>query len=165
MPHSVPVSKLMTKPGEWPQIRSKTLIKDAIRILRILTEERKIERGHIPLVFDDDYNLLGLVRLTDLLRSVRHLCESDDKACDLGRAINPVEELVIPFPDKVRPDDSILVAIDIMTNHGVQIVPVMDDGKLKGLVKLSDIFDEVAALLFDVDEPSGTDWISDYLHI
>ena len=165
MPHSVPVSRLMTKPGEWPQIRSKTLIKDAIRILRILTEDRKIERGHIPLVFDDNYKLLGLVRLTDLLRSVRHLCEADDKACDLGKAISPVEELVIPFPGVVKPDDSILAAIDIMTNHGVQIVPVMENDKLKGLVKLSDIFDEVAALLFDEDEPSGTDWISDYLHI
>ena len=125
MPRSVPVSKLMTRPHEWPQLRAQTPIKDAIRILRILTEERKIEQGHTPLVFDDDYKLLGLVRLTDLLRNVRHLCDTDDKACDLGKAINPVEELVIPFPGSVNSEDSILEALDIMTNHGVSIVPVM----------------------------------------
>ena len=76
-----------------------------------------------------------------------------------------MEELVEPFPGFIKPDDSILAAIDIMTNSGVQIVPVMEEGKLKGMIKLSDIFDEVAALLFDEDEPKGTDWISDYLYI
>ena len=106
-----------------------------------------------------------MVKLTDLLRSVRHLCETDDKACDLGKAINPVEELVLPLPDAVKPDDSILEALDIMTNHGISIVPVMEDGKLRGVVKLSDVFDIVASLLFDEDEPKGSDWISEYLHI
>ena len=164
MPRSVPVSKLMAHPHEWPQLRAQTSIRDAIRILRILTEDRKIEKGHEPLVFDDDYRLLGLVQLTDLLRNVRHLCETEDKACDLGKALNPVEDLVIPFPGSVKPDDSILEALDVMTNHGVSTVPVMEDGKLRGVIKLSDVFDIVASLLFDEAEPKGSDWINDYLH-
>ncbi len=164
MPRSVPVSDLMISQGEWPQLRAKTQIRNAIRILRILTEERKLARGHsTPLVLDDDYNLLGLIRLTDLLRAVRHLC-GNEESCELGKAVSPVSELVIPFPGSVKPDDSILVALDIMTNHSVSLVPVIKDGKLKGIIKLSDIFNTVASLLFDEDEPEESSWIYEFLH-
>ncbi len=165
MPHSVPVSKLMIHRNEWPQLRAGTTVKDAIKILRIITEEQKMVHGHsTPLVLDDDYNLLGLIRLTDLLRSVRHLCRPGEGPCDLGQAVNPVSDLVIPFPATVSPDDSILDALDIMTNHGVSLVPVMKDGKLQGLIKLADVFNTVAALLFDEEEQRETGWIYGHLH-
>jgi signal-transduction protein with cAMP-binding, CBS, and nucleotidyltransferase domain len=51
-----------------------------------------------------------------------------------------------------------------MTNYGVSLVPVMQDGKLKGLIKLSDIFSKVAALLFDQEEVSESSWIYEHLH-
>jgi CBS domain-containing protein len=151
--------------NEWPQLRAGTSIKDAIRILRIISAEEKMVHGHsTPLVLDDDYNLLGLIRLTDLLRSVRHLCQPGEEPCDLSQAVEPVSSLVIPFPATVSPDDSILAALDIMTNYGVSLVPVMQDGKLKGLIKLSDIFSKVAALLFDQEEVSESSWIYEHLH-
>lgn len=165
MPHSVPVSKLMIHRNEWPQLRAETQVKDAIRILRILSEDEKMIRGHsTPLVLDDDYNLLGFIRLTDLLRSIRHLCNKEDEACELGKAVRPISDIVIPFDATVGPDDSILEALDIMTNRGVSLLPVMEDGKLLGLIRLGDIFNKVAALLFDEEEPSGGSWISRYLH-
>lgn len=165
MPRSVPVRELMIKRNEWPQLRAGTPVRNAIRILRILSEEQKIMHGHsTPLVLDDNYNLLGIIRLTDLLRSVRHLCEDPDKACNLDEATRPVSELVIPFHDELAPDDSILQALDIMTNHGVSLVPVKEEGKLVGLIKLSDIFDKVAAILFDEPESEERSWITQYLH-
>jgi CBS domain-containing protein len=165
MPRSVPVSRLMIHRREWPQLKADTQIKDAIRILRILSEDRKLEHGHsTPLVLDKDYNLLGMIRLIDLLRSVRHLCEDPFKACDLGKATNPITDIVIPFPASVKPDDSILEALDIMTNHGISLVPVMEEGKLQGLIMLADIFNIVAALLFDEEEPEGPNWIDRHLH-
>jgi len=151
--------------NEWPQLRADTSVKDAIRILRILTEEQRLEHGHsTPLVLDDDYNLLGFIRLTDLLRSVRHLCEKEDKPGDLGKAVNPVSELVIPFPRTVEPEDSILEALDIMTSHGVSLVPVVKGGELQGLIRLSDIFKTVASLLFDEEEPRERTWITKHMH-
>ncbi len=163
MPQSVPVSKLMVHRNEWPQFRAATKIKDAIRILRILSEDNKLLHGHdTPLVLDDSYRLLGYIQLTDLLRNVRHLCEDTDKACELGRAVNPVAELVIPFPAAVSPEDGILQALDVMTNHGISLLPVMSKDKLMGLIKLSDIFNTVAHLLFDEDEEEG--WFLKWLH-
>jgi CBS domain-containing protein len=150
---------------EWPQLKADTAIKDAIRILRILSEDKKLEHGHsTPLVLDKDYNLLGMIKLTDLLRSVRHLCETGDKACDLGKAISPITDIVIPFPATVKPDDSILDALDVMTTYGIPLVPVMEEGKLQGLILLADVFNIVAALLFDEEEPEGPSWINRYLH-
>lgn len=164
MPHSVPVSKLMIHRNQWPQFRASTKIKDVIRILRILSEDQKLAQGRdTPLVLDDEYRLLGYVTLTDLLRSVRHLCDDPAKACELGQAIEPVSELVREFNDHLKPDDSILYALDIMTTQGVSLLPVMENRKLKGFIKLSDIFNTVAHLLFD-EEVDDDQWFRQHLH-
>jgi CBS-domain-containing membrane protein len=150
MPHSVPVSGLMTLPDQWPQIRGAADVCTAIKLLRIISDDKKLEHGHsTPRVFDDNYKLLGFVHLTDLLKNVRHLCDKQDEPCELGRATTPLSALVVPFAGSVEPEDSVLKALDIMMDHNVSIVPVMKEGRLEGLIKLSDIFNTVAALLFD----------------
>jgi CBS domain-containing protein len=151
----MPVSKLMIKREQWPQLRSDTDVRTAIKILRIVTEEKKLEHGHsTPLVLDENYKLLGFVRLTDLLKSVRHLWEATDEPRQSDRAVRQVKELVIPFEGSVTEDDSILKALDIMMDNDVSLVPVIKDGKLQAIVKLSDIFNTVAALLFDEQDPA-----------
>jgi CBS domain-containing protein len=155
MPYSVPVSKLMIPRNEWPQLRAVTTVGDAIKVLRIVTESRKLEHGHsTPLVFDDNYDLLGFVHLADLLKSVRHLCLQPGRSCKLEKATAPLRDLVVPFAGTVKEDESIQKALDIMMDHGVSLAPVMGEGKLKGLIKLSDIFNTVAALLFDEHDPT-----------
>ena len=154
MPHSMPVSKLMVPRNEWPQFRSDMEVGTAIRLLRIFTEDQKLEHGHsTPLIMDENYNLLGFVHLTDLLKAIRPLCQKSDEACELSAATTRLRELVRPFAGSVHPDDSILKALDIMMDHNVSQVPVMEGGKLQGMVKLSDIFNTVAALLFDEQDP------------
>lgn len=65
----------------------------------------------------------------------------------------PLKEVVVPFAGTVAGNDSILKALDIMMDHRVSLVPVMGEGKAKGLIKLSDIFNTVAVLLFDEQDP------------
>jgi CBS domain-containing protein len=156
----------MKSPKDWTLLRAHTPIGDAIGMLRILNEEEKLGRGHVtPLVLDDDYRLLGLIRLTDLLRSVRHLCDDPDKVCKLDQADAPICDLVKPFPGSVKPQDGILKALDIMLAHGVSIVPVLEEYQLCGIVILGDIFNTVAALLFDANKADERSWISKYLHL
>src|SRR5208283_4022527 len=151
MPHSVPVSKLMIPRNEWPQLRAETTVGDAIKVLRIVNEDRMLEHGHSTLlVLDDNYDLLGFVHLSDLLKSVRQFCLQPDRPCELEQATTPLRELVVPFAGTVAENDSVVRALDIMMDHCVSLVPVMGEGKLKGLVQLSDIFSTVATLLFDV---------------
>jgi len=165
MPHTVPVSNLMIPRSEWPQFRSETTIRDAIKVLRIVTEDRKLEHGRsTPLVLDDNYDLLGFVHLSDLLKSVRQYCLQPDRPCELDKATRPLRELVVPFAGTVAENDSILKALDIMMDHGVSLVPVMREGKLKGLIKLSDIFSTVSALLFDEQDPDERDRLVKHFH-
>ena len=153
MPHSMPVSKLMIDRSQWPQLSGDTDVSTAIKILRIVTEDEKLEHGHSPLVMDESYNLLGFVHLTDLLKAIRPLCDKTNEPCELSEATMKLKELAVPFAGTVHPDDSILKALDIMMDNNVSTVPVMKDGKLQGIVKLSDIFNTVAALLFDEQDP------------
>jgi CBS domain-containing protein len=154
MPHSFPVSKLMTNPKQWPQLRGNADISSAIKILRIMSEDVKLEHGHsTPLVFDENYKLLGFVHLLDLLGSIRHLCDKSDVPCELDKAQRPVKEIVTAFSFSVAPDDTILKALDLMIEHGVSLAPVLEGDKFVGMVKLSDIFGTLAALLFDTDSP------------
>jgi CBS domain-containing protein len=154
MPHSVSVSKLMIPPNKWPQLRADADVSTAIKILRIISEDQKLEHGHsTPVVMDEDFRLLGFVHLVDLLKAVRPLCDKNDQPCDLGRATTPLRDLVVPFAASVGPEDSILQALDIMMDHGVSLVPVLVQDKLRGIVKLSDIFSTVSGLLFDETDP------------
>lgn len=149
MPRSIPVKNLMGPAREWPQLRAETDVNSAIKILRIATEDKKLEHGHsTPLVFDDQYRLLGFVHLTDLLKAVRS-CWGQPDACETISPLPTLGDLVIPFAGTVAPDDSIVDALDIMIDHTISIVPVIVEGKLKGIIRLADIFNEVAALLFD----------------
>jgi hypothetical protein len=43
-------------------------------------------------------------------------------------------------------------------------VPVINDGKLTGIVQLGDIFDIVAALLFDEEQEGVKEWLTKQLH-
>jgi CBS domain containing-hemolysin-like protein len=165
MPHSVPVSKLMIPRNEWPQLRAETTIGDALKVLRIVTEDRKLEHGHsTPLVLDDNYDPLGFVHLADLLKSVRHLCLQPDHPCELEKTTAPLRDLVVPFAATVEESESILKALDIMMDHCVSLAPVMGEGKLKGLIKLSDIFNAVAALLLDEHDPEAKGRIVKHYH-
>jgi len=133
---------------------AETTVGDAIKMLRIITEDNKLVIGHsTPLVLNDNYDLLGFVHLSDLLKRVRELCFQQDRPWELDKATTPLRELVVPFAGTVAENDSILKALDIMMDHGVSLVPVVVNGKVQGMIKLSDIFNTVAALLFDEKDP------------
>lgn len=154
MPRSVKVSQLMIDKREWPQFRADTLVKDAIKILRILTEDDKLLHGHSNcLIMGKGYELVGKVRLIDLLKCVRPMCDDVSQACELESVLQAVKEIVEKFPCALEPDDNILHALDLMILHDVEMLPVIDSGKLVGLIKLPDIFGKLAALLFDVTDP------------
>jgi CBS domain-containing protein len=152
MPHSVPVSKVMTLPALWPQIRGEADVYTTIKLLRIISEEKKLEHGHSPLIMDEDFKLMGFVHLTDLLKSVKNLWTENGDPGDKAGACTKVKDLVVPFVGTVGPGDSILKALDIMIAGGVSMVPVTTDGRLVGMIKLSDVFNTLAALLFDEED-------------
>jgi CBS domain-containing protein len=60
-----------------------------------------------------------------------------------------IREIVVPFAATVEATDSMMTALDIMMEHRISLIPVLKEKKLIGIIKLSDIFNTVASLLFD----------------
>jgi len=117
-----------------------------------MTEDEKLEHGHNPLIMDENFNLMGFVHLADLLKRVKHLWSEEGQRSHKEIHYPLVKELVVPFAGSVHPEDGILKALDIMMEHNISMVPVMADGRLEGMIKLSDVFNTVAGLLFDEDD-------------
>ncbi len=58
------------------------------------------------------------------------------------------------FLEVAAPEDNILDVPDTMIEHGVSLGPVMEDGKLRGVVGLSNVFVTAAAAFFLVGNPA-----------
>jgi len=92
---------------------------------------------HVP-VEDQEGHLVGLVTHRQLLRQISQ-----------GQAGRPVavREIMRPNPITVSPDTTTLAALELMRASKVGCLPVVQDGKLVGLVTESDFIDVSAHLL------------------
>ncbi len=81
------------------------------------------------LVMDDDETILGIASERDLvrkLRGVEHPLEAR------------VERIMSTNPTFCSPDDSFGVLMTTMTDRRIRHIPVMEDGRLVGLVSIGD---------------------------
>jgi len=62
-------------------------------------------------------------------------------------AQKPVSEIMSPVKESVAPDESIIKAVYLMIEKKLSIVPVIEKGVVKGVVRLQEIFNELAALV------------------
>ncbi len=104
------VSSVMTEPPITIEVNNS--IREAI--------ETMLSKGISSLPVIDDGQLAGIVTETDLIRYM----DRDDDISGLVKADHP----------KVMPTDRIVHARNIMLERGARILPVVDQGKLVGLV-------------------------------
>lgn len=113
---------LMTK--DAVTIRTDATAADAARVM---TEH---EIGAIP-VQGPDNRLKGLITDRDLVRKVV------DQGRDAGTF--PAGDIAQPEPASVGAEASETEVVDIMIRHGVRRLPVVDDGRLIGVLSLADV--------------------------
>ena len=53
-----------------------------------------------------------------------------------------VSEIMSTDLPSVKPDDSIDYCMELMTNNGIRYMPVFDEGKLAGIISMSDVVKE-----------------------
>lgn len=103
------------------------------------------------LIINDSDELVGIVTYSDLFRHLlpnynmlllhNKIEHNPEKIEDMAVEIfnKPVEEIMTKEPETVTPDLPILEAGALMLAHKVKQMPVIDNGKLVGIINHTDI--------------------------
>lgn len=114
---------------------------------------RDLNVGSLPVV--DRQEVVGIITDRDI--AVRATADG----------INPdevlVKEVMTANPITISPDQKVAEAADLMARHQVRRLPVVENGKLVGILSLGDVAtepdaaDEAGSALSDISQPSDFD--------
>jgi CBS domain-containing protein len=159
------VKELMIPLEDYPHIPYWFTLRQAMAIVREAAV--KFEGTFEPravLVFDEKYQLMGILTLRDIIRGLepRFMQESGLIKGDPNLALlmgdlfgpgmreasqKPVSEVMSPIKITVQGSDPIAKAIFLMIKEGVGMMPVIQDSKVAGMIRLSDLFKEISDLV------------------
>jgi CBS-domain-containing membrane protein len=168
--------EIMIPIEKYPYIRHSATIREAVVLMEQATLEIA-ERRSLPralIVFSDEFELLGVVRRRDILRGLepRFLrtmpfphrktlfdteIQADPDLVELAsgrlskafreQAEEPVSGIMQPIIGRVEHDDHLAKVVSTMLTHDLNLLPVLKDHKVVGVVRSVDVFHEVASLL------------------
>lgn len=120
----------------------------------------------VVLVFDEEYQLMGMVRRRDILRGLSKNALQDRSETDTTprevvsgqltpavleklkeRAERTVGEVMTPIRSTLEHSTSIVDLIEYMVTHDTAIVPVVRDGAIVGVVRSADVLHHVGKML------------------
>ena len=165
MPNDKTVKDLMIPLEDYPHIPYWFTLRQAMAIIR--EASIKFEGSFEPravLVFDEKYQLMGMLTLRDIIKGLepRFLKETNLVKMDpsltvlLGDLLGPnlkeasqrpVSEVMSPIQATVDGDAPIVKALYVMIKENVGLMPVIQDNKVAGMIRLSDLFGEIAQLV------------------
>ncbi|MCK4487855.1 MAG: CBS domain-containing protein [Desulfobacterales bacterium] len=145
------VKDLVIPLTDYPHMPYWGTLKEAIVQLNVV-----YETGHnTVLVFDEAYKFVGMLLQTDILKGLepkfaRHFRQGfpvswDDllKSESQKRLARPVKEFMSGVAATVDAEDSILKGSHIMLREDAYLLPVMEGGKVIGVVRMGDLFHEI----------------------
>jgi CBS domain-containing protein len=118
------------------------------------------------MVVDDHGNLAGMISMHDILIFMRpkhvhvwgamediDVAGIMDRACDRTRSVL-VGDIMTPEVITITPDTHIMVILDIIIKKHVRRLPVVEEGRIRGIVYISDLFYDLLDRLTEDGEPS-----------
>ena len=165
MPYEKKVKDLMIPLEDYPHIPYWFTLRQAMAIVR--EAALKFEGAFEPravLVFDEKYQLMGILTLRDIIKGLepRFLHETGLIKADPSLTVlmgdlfgpglkeasqKPVSEVMSPIKVTVNADDPIIKALYLMIKENVGLLPVMQGGRVAGMLRLSDLFAEISKLV------------------
>jgi len=159
------VKDLMIPLEDYPHIPYWFTLRQAMAIVR--EASIKFETTFEPravLVFDEKYQLMGMLTLRDIIKGLepRFLHETALVKADPSLAVllgdlfgpglkeasqKPVSEVMSPIRVTVQGSDPISKAIFLMIKENVGMMPVIQDSKVAGMIRLSDLFKEISDMV------------------
>ncbi len=171
MPYKKKVREVMIPLQDYPHIPHWFTLRQAVAMVR--ESALKYSGAFQPravLVFNEKYQIVGMLTLRDILKGLEpgFLKESDLVKTDPALAIvmgdlfgpgmkkqaeRPVSEVMSPIKATIKADDSLVKALFIMVRENVGLMPVIDDGRVVGMVRLTDLFLEVSQAILEKTAP------------
>ncbi len=165
MSHIKTAEDLMIRLEDYPHIPYWFSLQQAMAI--VLEATRKYKGKLEPravLVFDEKYQLMGILTLRDILVGLepKFLQETDLVKMDPSLAIltgdlsgsklkeqsqRPVSEVMRPIKATVGGKDPITKAIYLMIQENIGLIPVLQSGKVVGMLRLDDLFGEISRIV------------------
>jgi len=156
------VKDLMIPLEDYPHIPYWFTLRQAMAIVR----EAAVKFGgafepRAVLVFDEKYQLMGMLTLRDIIKGLepRFLQETSLVKMDPSLTVlmgdhlgpnmraasqRPVSEVMSPIQATVDGSAPIAKALYLMIQENVGLMPVIQDSKVAGMIRLSDLFNEIA---------------------
>jgi len=174
MSNAKKVGDLMVEITEYPHIPYWMSVREAVFLIRSTYDKASGLGIHrMVLVFDEKYQLLGVLTLKKLLTGIEpKFLRKDDNSPYQGlagsdyaglsallegtfaegckeEAKKPGSDVMIPIEAKLDVNDSIPKAAFIMIQADVDLIPVMEGETVKGVLRMSDVFNELTKIVVE----------------
>jgi len=141
------ISELMTSPVY--SLRET----DTLQSARVLMDQKRIR--HVPITTGNNI-FRGLITNRDVLaNTISHLADIDQATQNEIDAGIPLQEIMRTDVRTVSSQDSVKDAASILYNNKYGCLPVVDDGKLVGIVTEADFLQLTIQLLEAMDQASA----------
>jgi len=114
---------------------------------RELMQQHRIH--HLPVV-DNDANLVGLLTLTDVLNATDSKLRNQDSR--IHAADICINEVMVTEVATVSPQASLRQAALFLEKHKIGCLPIVADGKLRGIITDTDFVGVAINLLEQIEE-------------
>ena len=167
MPHKKKVREVMIPLQDYPHIPHWFTLRQAVAIVReSAIKYAGVFEPRTVLVFNEKYQIVGILTLRDLLKGLEpgflresELIKTDPSiALVMGelfgpgmkrQAERPVSEVMGSIKVSVKADDSLVKALFLMVSENVGMMPVLEEDKVVGMVRLTDLFLQVSQAILE----------------
>jgi CBS domain-containing protein len=168
------VREVMIPLAQYPSIRDTATLAEAVALMESATLDVDGRRSlpRVLLVFDEIAVLVGYVRRRDLMMGLEprflvvqplayrkklfdvavdpNLSELSHDRVEQGireQGGRPITDVMRPIETVVQADDHIMKAIYEMVSQDLSLIPVVEGGRLVGVVRSVELFHEMALVL------------------
>ena len=177
--HDLLARDIMIPIQRYPHVSDTVTVREAMGAIAssaVRLEDGFLISPRYVLVFDSGKNLVGVISRRDLLRglapgylNMKHALENVSGVLPtmsdgfeqafawnslfsfgaLNNAKEPVKSIMAPPKALLNVDDTLGAVVSAMLQHKVDLVPVLDGGRVVGVVLMTDIFDNVAQYIME----------------
>ena len=158
MPNQKKVREVMIPLKDYPHIPQWFTLRQAVAILRESTiKYAGVYKPRAALVFNKDHRLAGILTIRDLLKGLQlDFLQGEvpvPAAATMDDLLGPdikqqaeraVSEVMVPVKASVQADASLVQALFAIIKENVGTMPVLEDDRVVGMVRLTELFLEIS---------------------